>query len=270
MADSSQQKSQAGNPLVGSPNRWTVMILRGMGEMRSFRISTRLIFWLLLFMGLYVAASVLVINQYFVELRAHKTQVALLNQLQHEIDRTQKELYRSRQQLSMLKDHFLKDTPATQARAAPDEETRGAAVPGGPDPLEVHAPPNSLMPREGENRQEPAEIRDLAVRKAGARLEVRFRLVNNDSRKEQLRGYVHIIAVETASDPPQIWTYPKVALREGEPVDFKSGYTFSIRNYIDIKAKMFLSKESDSPSELRLLVYDESGALILRRTFDIV
>ncbi|MBW1790092.1 MAG: hypothetical protein JRK53_26330 [Deltaproteobacteria bacterium] len=52
-------------------------------------------------------------------------------------------------------------------------------------------------------------------------------------------------------------------------MDFKSGYHFSIKNYIDIKVRMFLNKESDNPSHLKLLTYDESGTLILNRGFEV-
>ncbi|MBW1790636.1 MAG: hypothetical protein JRK53_29245 [Deltaproteobacteria bacterium] len=252
MAESSKQKSQPKTALPGSPNRWTVMILRGMGQVRSFRVSTRFIFCCLLFLGLYVAASVLVINQYFIELRAHKTQVALLTQLQREIEGTQKELFRSRQQLAMLKDHILKDTTGEKKKRPEPARDAVVASEAGPDPMEAQASLDSPVHQGGDDgRPALAEIRGLSVRKSGAQLEIRFRLVNINARDEHLKGYVHIIAVETASDPPQIWTYPKVALRKGAPVDFKSGYHFSIKNYIDIKVRMFLNKESDSPSHLK-------------------
>ena len=89
--------------------------------------------------------------------------------------------------------------------------------------------------------------------------------------REQLEGYVHIIAVETASEPPPNLDIPQSGpTGTALPTDFKSGYHFSIKNYIDIKVRMFLNKETDNTlSHLKLLMYDESGALILNQEFDV-
>lgn len=238
------------------------MVLKGMGQVRSFRVSSKLIFWLLLFLGLYVGASVLAINQYFIELRAQKTQAALMMQLQKDIGETRKELFRSRQQLAMLQDHILKNSP--EGMEASESNTVSS--------IRREEPPSQEKAGDhsgDEGRKSIVGVRELSVRKAGTELAVAFRLVNLVGRNDPLRGYAHLIVTARGSDPPQIWTYPKVALREDAPMDFKSGYLFSIRNYMNIKAQIFLNTETDNPTNIRLLVYDETGELIFNREFDL-
>lgn len=238
------------------------MVVRGAGRVRSFRIPPGLLFWCLLFLAVYMAASVLVTTQYFKELRIQETQSALLQQLQRDMEFTRKDLYRAQQQLSMLQDHIL---------GVPEGEPRGHNAearppPGQAPPDETLSPPGN---RPGVAGKTVVEVKDLAVKQAGMKLEVSFRMVHADAGKGPLRGYVHVIASDRGSAPPQVWTYPKVALREGVPIDYKSGYAFSFRNFITVKGSMFLNSRTDRPSHIHVLAYSESGEPILDRQFEI-
>jgi len=42
-----------------------------------------------------------------------------------------------------------------------------------------------------------------------------------------------------------------------------------VRNYRIIRGKYFLDSETETPSFLKILVYDESGKLILKKEFPI-
>jgi hypothetical protein len=227
--------------------------------MHSFRVRPRFFLWCLVFLAVYVAASALAMSLYIKELRTQKTQAALLQQLQREMEATRKEMYRSRQQLAMLEDHIL----GVPADANPEPKSEAGKEPS-PERPDKAAPGPDVRPGET-----VAEVKGLSVKKAGAKLEVSLRLVNAHVEKGQLRGYLHIIAMDRGSNPPQVWTYPKAAMREGVPVDYRSGYLFSFRNFITVRGSMFLNAETDHPSHIHVLAYTESGETILDRQFEI-
>jgi hypothetical protein len=122
-----------------------------------------------------------------------------------------------------------------------------------------------------ENDSEKAlvDVKNWEFRKEGAKLTVRFDITNADQNERLLRGYVHVIAVDQDSEPPQLWTFPKVALREGVPINYRRGQLFIIKRFRKIEGEYFFDSASDSPSLLRVLVYSQSGQLILTKEFEI-
>ena len=248
-----------------SDSFFSVMISRGLGKVRSFNISSRLLFWTTVVFVLYMVFSTVAITRYFGELRSNTIQLNLLQQLQNEIETTKKTLYRARQRLKLLED-YVGNSQGKQEKQVESLE------PGDINPT----PTKPVIQEETFERPDEAapvgslvEIKNLTTKKRGERLSVKFRLIKITPDRDQIKGYVFMIAANSESDPPQLWTYPRAALKNGKPINYKQGEFFKVRNYRIIQGKYFLDSETETPSFLKILVYDESGKLILKKEFSI-
>jgi hypothetical protein len=240
------------------------MVARGVGKVRSFSVSPHILLGSLIFFSVYVVASLFVINAYFHELRTNRSQSQKLERLQLQIQNSRKSLYRSRQRLVILEGYVQK---AKSGDKAAEEISRPEIKQvKGDDPPASFQPDNEVKER---SLEPEVQIRDLATRREEEKLTVRFKIAKTAQNDTPLRGYVHIIATDKKSDPPQWWTYPKVALRDGFPIDYKRGRLFVIKHFRTIKGEYFLDSKTDSPISLRILAYDESGELLLQKEFEL-
>jgi len=242
-----------------------VMVSKGVGKIRSFSLSPRLLFVSVLFFACYIIVSLFIINDYFDKHRTNKAQRLKIDRLQTHVEHVRKRLYQSEQRVILLKKYEKKPTP----------DVKIASEPVRPDPI-ASTPPEETVADDvieveddsGETLQENrVEIKDLVTRKEEGKLTVRFRIVNTDQGDTPLRGYVHIIVTDKTSDPPQLWTYPKVALRDGVPVNYKRGRLFVIKNFRTQRGEFFLDAHEGSDLSLAILVYDNEGNQILQKDF---
>jgi len=244
--------------------RLTVMIVKSVGKVRSFKVSSRILLWSSLFFALYLIASVIIFNKYFDELRLKKQLSGQLERLAHGIEETKSALFRSQQDLALLQDyiHNLQRSKVENAGPARAEEA-----------IQSNAPPivesDSGEKVEKEFQETLVEIKDLSVRKQGTKVTVSFALVNVHWDRMPVSGYVHIIATNKASDPPQLWAFPKVALRNGIPINYRGGQAFKIKRFKTVRGRYFLNTTSEFPSSLKVLVYSQSGNLVLEREFQV-
>jgi hypothetical protein len=184
-----------------------------------------------------------------------------LARLQDELRETRRALYQSSQRIAVLETHQQRTGSRERGIGEPSETTDkttggpSGSVPGRPVASGSPASPSKV------------DIEDLSARRAKGKLVFSFKLVNRADDEHPLRGYVHVIAVDGASDPPQLWTYPKTALKDGLPLNFKLGHLFSIRRFREIQGECFLDPEDRAPTLLKILVYDDSGILITQREF---
>jgi len=246
------------------PSDLTVMIIGKVGKFRSFRISARVFFWASLFFLSYIVASVLVFNEYFDERRTNRFQSELLEQLQNDINNAKRELHRTRQHLAFLEEavHDRELNREKPAEPVPAE----VVIPEKQRPADDSGPVEKVEKILGES---PVKVEDLAVKEDGTTLTVTFRLVNARKDENPVNGYVHMIVMDKASDPPQLWSYPKVAMRDGIPVNYKRGQIFFIKRFKTIRGEYFLDSKTDVPLEVTVLVYDQSGTLILKKGFEV-
>lgn len=221
---------------------FSVMILRGRGRVWTFTVSYGALIWVAVAVAFYGVFSGITIYSYFREMHSRGTRLELLRSLQDEVENTRKELYRARQRLKFLEDSL---------GHAKDRDIKDA----GPEP-EASAPP-------------VVTVKNLTTKQAGQRLSVKFRLVKIKPDGTQTTGYIFMIASDLKSDPPRLWSHPRTTLKNGEPVDYKQGQAFKVRNYRIIRGRYFLEPETAPPSLLTILVYDESGRLRLRKEFPI-
>jgi len=245
----------------------TVMILGKVGKSRSFKISSRIFFWACLFFAAYIITSILVFNGYFSELRSKKSQQGLLDVLQQEIKETKKELYISKQHLVLLE-------KAVYEMSSSLEKSAGKAMPAAA-PLKKSEPEVETASTEKIEKapQVPVydivDIKDLEIQKEETMLKVNFKLVNIHQDEAPVSGYVHIIAVNKGADPPQLWAYPKVAIKNGLPMDYKRGQLFFIKRFKTIRGEYSLNSEIEYPSTVKVIVYDHPGTLIFQKEFQV-
>jgi hypothetical protein len=241
-----------------------VMVSRGVGKVRSFSLSPRILLVSLLFFACYIIVSLFVINDYFDKLRTNKAQLIKIDRLQKQVENARKLLYQSEQRVILLKKHdknSKSDVAISLEPVRPEKiELKKAEEAGdieAEDTLE-------------EGPQEvTVEITDLTTLKKEGKLTVTFKIVNTNQGDTPLRGYVHIIVSDKESDPLQLWTYPKVALRDGVPINYKRGRLFVIKNFRTIRGEFFLDSHEGSALSLKILVYNQSGNQILQGDFEV-
>jgi hypothetical protein len=244
-------------------SRLTVMILGRLGKVRNFSISSRMLWGASLFFLCFTVASVMAINAYLSERRANRAQSERLKELQQDIQMTKRLLYRSRQDLAALEEHIQgPDGSKTSGEVEASDEMIGAPNDAGDEGQSGKTPQDEI-------RKPRVDIQDLNMEKEGSKLMVSFKVVNTLGDETPVSGYVHIVAVNKKSEPPQLLSYPKVALRNGVPVDYDDGQFFAIRHFKTIRGEYFLDTEDEVPSTIKVYVYDSGGALMLEEKFDV-
>jgi hypothetical protein len=241
-----------------------VMVSRGVGKVRSFSLSPRILLVSVLFLACYIIVSLFIINDYFDKHRTNKAQLTKIDRLQKQVENARKHLYQSEQRVILLKkyDKNSKSDVAITLEPVQSEKIESTKVEEADD---IEAAEES---EEGP-QEAVVEIKDLATQKKEGKLTVSFKIVNPDQGNTPLRGYVHIIVTDKDSDPLQLWTYPKVALRDGVPVNYKRGRLFVIKNFRTIRGEFFLDSHEGSALSLKIIVYDQAGNQIFQKDFEV-
>ena len=262
------QNSKKGFRIKGrfsQANDLTMMIVGKRGNVRTFRVSFHFLFWASLLLALYILASIFIFCEYLDERRINSAHLTEFKSLQHEIKETKRTLDRSKHHLALLKESIQDigtqhKVPAESASPVETTDSKSA-------PSEVEREP--VEKTESLPQEQFVDIKDLAIKKEGKKLTIRFKLVNVHKDKSPADGYVHIIAFDKNSDPPQFLTYPEVALKDGIPVDFKHGQPFFIKRFKTIIGKYLLDTGTESVSSMKVLVYNKSGTLIFQKEFEV-
>jgi len=243
-------------------SRLTFVVMNPLGKMKNFTISRSFLVIAIAFLLIYIIATIFLINDYFAMIR---TNSALLRQnegLTRKMNQIKKDSYKSRQRVIFLESLLNRqaeeetDMEGSENPVASKEETS-------PEPVEPEGP------GEAEKPEEPhVDVEEISFSRQGLQMTVSFKLLNAKKAKEPASGYVHIIAVDKNSQTPQYWTYPKVAIRNDMPVDYKKGLLFIINNFKTIRGEYFFDSEKDSPSQIKIVIYDRKGKLLLKRAFN--
>jgi len=228
------------------------------GKVRSFGISPHLLFWAALFLLAYLFLSVLVINRYLELRRSHAAQANTVALLEKELEEHRRALDRSNQHLVFLQDYVrhLEDTSENAIEATKPEK---------PTTKRGESGPLDKAPR----AQELLSVEDLAIQRQGSRMLVRFKLVNMQPGDSSVGGYLHLLVRRKQSDPPKEWAYPQGKVVNGFPENYASGLLFTIHRFKPIQGRFNLGRSLESPSSVRVLVYDQSGAIILQKDFEV-
>ena len=272
------------------------MIIRSLGRVRSFKISPHVVFWAILFFILYIPFSVFIINNYVELRRANRTQSEKIDQLEKEIIEGQKNLHKFQQHVTLLEDYIRhmeepkKPKKPQMGKVAPPkvEDTKEKIVSRKVEDTKekmasrkveiireatvISDAGSPAVESEGEEELKPigaVDIEDMVIQQEGERMSVEFKLVNKNPGETAVGGYIHLIAIGNDPNPPPEWTFPRVQLEEGIPVNFRRGQLFLIQRFKPVQGRFFLTPNSESPTALKVLVYDQSGLLILEREFEV-
>ena len=234
------------------------MVAGRTGKIRSFGVSPRLLFWAALFLLAYLPLSVLAINRYLELRRNHTLQSHAMAQLERELDEHQAALARSHQRTAFLQDYVrhLEEAAVQGADALKLEKPAAKRSDGGP---------GDKAPR----IQETLSIEDLVIQKQGSRMLVSFKLVNLQPADSTVGGFLHILARGKPSDPPKEWAYPQGRTVNGFPENYRNGQVFTIQRFKPIQGRFNLGQSLESPSSVRVLIYDPSGAILLQKDFEV-
>ncbi|MFH1489352.1 MAG: hypothetical protein ABII06_10635 [Pseudomonadota bacterium] len=253
-------------------NRLTVMIMKSVGKVRSFKISSRILFLAAMFFLLYIIASILVINQYLEIRRESLTRSTKIRDLDQGALKNSRELERSRQQIAFLEDYIRNLEEGQEKIEEPKEAPKPAKVEkkGEERQAELPKPP-------AEKDQEPAVaapaevvgIQDLAIQREGSQIAINLKIVNIHPDDGAVGGYIHIIAEGEKFVPPEEWTYPRETLQGGLPVNFRKGQPFRIQRFKPFRARFKMGPDGQLPSAIRVLIYDQSGAVMLKKEFEV-
>jgi len=236
---------------------FTIMFIRGSNKLRSFTLSAPLFFGALIFLVLYITLSIVFINLYFNGLWEDSAQSKRLAELQAQIRDTREVLEGAKQRLRLLGDRISVKTENSEPKAGSGKPDGGGAIP--------RAEQAGNMPQAGSL----LDVQRFSARKDREQLRIHFRLVNIDPDSRPLSGYAVMIAMNSETDPTRYWTYPRLALENGIPVNFEDGEYFKIRNYRTVRGKYALEKGGPSPTSVTILAYDESGRLIMKKKMGI-
>jgi hypothetical protein len=251
----------------------TMMIVGKKGNVRTFRVSFRFLFWTSVLLALYILASIFIFCEYLDERRINSAHLTEFKSLQHEIKETKRTLDRSKHHLALLKNSIQdigiqRKVPAESVSPAETADSQSA-------PSEVERKSiekKEIQPVEKVEsipQEQFVDIKDLAIKKEGKKLTIRFKLVNMYKDKRPIDGYVHIIAFGKNSDPPLFLAFPEVALKDGIPVEFKRGQPFFIKRFKTIRGKYLLDTGTGSVSSIKVLVYNKSGTVIFQKEFEV-
>lgn len=237
---------------IPDSDRVTVMFIKGAKKLRSFSISAPFLFGGLLFFALYVALSILFINLYFSEITAGRSQSRHLIQLEEEMNDTREALEEARGRLREL-DARISGEAENSEQAARYGETEAGDWPSvGQEKKWVKQGGSSL------------DVQRFSARRDHQQLRIHFRLVNIDPDNRSISGYVIMIALNSEK-PPRYWTYPRLSLKNGLPVDFEGGEYFKIRNYRTVRGRYVIENDDSPPTSIRILAYNESGLLMMKK-----
>lgn len=270
----------------------SIMILRKVGKVRHFKTSSLFLLVTSLFFACFVVFSVIVINGYFAKQRENTVLRKEIALLEHQESRADQTLFRMRQRVALLQDYIrlleessdkpsqetsskplvptvmairAKDTPIARKKALkaakklkprPASEQKTAHMPR--KPKKAHETDNAIV-----------ALQRLTASRKNTRLTVSFRLVNTAKTMSRLKGYLHMTILDKNVEPPRIRSFPHEVLKKGIPVNYKRGQLFVIKRFKLVHGRFFLGGTRQSPSSLRVFVYDKNGLLLLDRELDL-
>lgn len=242
----------------------TVMIIRGAGKVRSFKISSRIVFWATIFFLIYIPTSIFVINMFFELHHECIIQSEMIKRLESDLSESKKILYKSKQYIAFLEDNI--------PNFAERQEQESTALKGKNLLTSNTARSEGDLSINEDKKNKPTQvvdIQDMVIQKDGSTMTIDFNVVNIQPGENAVGGYIHIIGRDKESDPPQVWTCPKEKLRNGLPLNYRRGHRFLIERFKPIHGKFNLISSSEPPSTIKVLVYDQSGMLILEKEFEV-
>ena len=220
------------------------MIFKEAGKVRRFVISSRLILLASLFLLFYIVTTIYIANKYFDTRRRYKVQADKIAELSRDLIKTKKSLERKEQHIALLDDYINEGKELSQEPGPPVNYTESASP-------------------------KIVDIDEIKVKRDISMINVTFRIVNRQSDREgPIGGYIFVLASVKDSDQSEVWVYPSTPLKDGLPVNYRKGVRFLIQRFKTIRSQHTLSRSINEAIVLKILVYDRSGILILKKVVE--
>ncbi|MGD8387541.1 MAG: hypothetical protein PVG49_10405 [Desulfobacteraceae bacterium] len=258
----------------GKSQRWTIMIMGRFGKMRSFKISPHLIFWSLLFLAVYLPASVLVFNRW-VELRqTTRNQETRIDEIEMKLEKAERALFKFKQHVILLETYIESlEKQEMRTEAEPPQEAPAVETPPQePETVEAASPQAEQAQEEEEAPAEEPELVD--VEKLTFSIEpgsflVDFNLTNIHRGEDPVSGYIHILASGTTNGDTWWEVYPRGSVENGLPVSYRVGQPFIIQRFKPVQGRFDIRPERGAPTTIHVVVYDDTGRLIYNTPFEV-
>jgi hypothetical protein len=245
----------------------TIMIMGGLGRVRSFRVSRRILLGSSLFFAAFVLFSIVIINRYLALREANNALLDRMGFLEENLNNNKKALKRSRQLTAFLEEYIshTEERPETPSQAAKEGTAQGKRA----ESSKSASSKDAAERAKANSRADLFQMKDIQIEQQGAKLSISFRLEVSQPGATAVTGYLHVIAEDSTSNPRQWWVYPRQKLANGLPENFRSGYAFSIYRYKLIHGRIQLGSPSISPSAIKVLIYDQSGTLVTEKNLEV-
>ena len=253
-------------PLRGIPLKTkylTIMVMRSVGKMYSFKISRRLIFWSSLFFIAYFIISLYIINSYIDLKYLYDFQRKRVESLETGNMKTKRNLLRTTEHVTVLED-YIQTIQEQRSKESIQEQKRET----GTEAVERNAE-DVYVKEEKEKSSQIAQIKDLVIKEESSGLSLDFKLSNAKPGEEAMEGYIHIIAMDNKKDPCPEWNYSKDMMKDGHPSNYRRGQPFIIQRFKPYHRLFNVNSNSELPSSIKVLVYDRAGSLLLEKEYHI-
>jgi hypothetical protein len=272
-----------------SDSSYTIMIFKGSGKVKGLKISSRVVFWVFLFLVFYFIGSGAIIWEYLENRNASREYLGELDALRSQTGKMKVELFRARENIKMLEEHVYSLDEKSKKKTPPKTVSEKKPVPAKKiskqvehkeeTKEEIKKKSSDQKPQKEEAKQatesesdtspgDQVDVRDFSCKKEGEKLSVVFNLTNVNKNKGPLSGYVHMLAFFGDSASTRVQTYPGVKVKDGVPVWYKAGYFFRIARFMPVKGEFNLVSDKETPSTIKVLVYDKSGELIFEKEYE--
>jgi len=262
--DSDQKEIEPIKERPINPRELTIMVIRSVGKIHSFKISHRVIQWTSLIFLIYILVSLYTISNFFYLHNRYNIQSEKLTQLEKEHDENLKALNLTKEYVTGLEAYIKKasDLNKDGIQSVQKEDSTTQAI----DSVEAD------LDKKDAGKQSPqrtVDIKDAVIKKEGSGIGVDFKLVNPIPEENAIEGYLHVIAMDAKDYSPQEWGYARDKIQDGSPVDFRLGQSFFIQRFKSYHRQFNMSSNSGLPMAIRILVYTRSGELILKKEFEV-
>lgn len=239
--------------------RLTFLVMGSIGKVLSFQISARFLVACALFFIAYLVISLYIINDY-IQLRRTSSQTdQRVSRLEEENASQKKSLNKSGQHVALLEGYIRHleegaDFSTPVKREQPRTSVEKAAVP---------------VPTEKSTKPQLVDVTDMVIQKEGGSMSINLKLINIQPGEGAVGGYIHLIAMDKRSNPPKEWPYPQEKLEKSMPLNYRKGQIFLIQKFKQMNVRFQLGNHSESPSAIKVLVYDQAGEILLQKEMDV-
>jgi len=223
--------------------RLTVMIFKGVGKIRTFEISSHLLVWASLFFIFYIVATIFLTNAFINYYRQNRILANENTEFRAMLIKTTKSLEESKQHIALLDDYIAEKKEQSS------------------EPLSTGDHAESVLPK-------LVDIDELKVERNESTITIGFRIINKQLNEKPIGGYIFVFTRIKDSDKSEVWVYPDSQLKDGLPVNYKSGQRFLIQSFKLVSSKYTLAKSKNRQLIFEILIYDTEGTLIFKKVVE--